>query len=44
MRQKFVFMTAVTVCLALTMGLAMAAERTTDRSGDRSKADRQPLV
>ena len=39
MRQKFVFMTAVFVCLALVATPMFAAERTADRAGDRTKVN-----
>ena len=38
MRQKFIFSTAVLVCLAVALAPVMADERTVDRYGDRSKA------
>ena len=38
MRQKFVFVTAIAVCLTLTLVPAFASERTVDRNGDRTKA------
>ena len=38
MRQKFVFLTAIVVCLSLTLVPAMASEQTIDRHGDRTKA------
>jgi hypothetical protein len=38
MRQKFVFATAVAVCLSLALIPAFAAERVVDRNGDRGKA------
>jgi hypothetical protein len=37
MRQKFFFLTAIFVCLALALAPAMAAERTTERSTDRTE-------
>ena len=40
MRQKFVFVTAIAVCLTLTLVPALATERTIDRYGDRTKAGR----
>ena len=38
MRQKFVFVTAMAVCLTLAAVPALANERTIDRHGDRTKA------
>ncbi|NIL99536.1 MAG: hypothetical protein GTN89_00935 [Acidobacteria bacterium] len=38
MRQKFVFMTAIAVCLTLALVPALADERTIDRHGDRTKS------
>ena len=38
MRQKFVFVTAITVCLTLALVPALADEYVTDRHGDRNKA------
>jgi len=38
MRQKFVFVTAIAVCLTLALVPALADERTIDRHGDRTKA------
>jgi len=38
MRQKFVFVTAIAVCLSLALVPAFASGRTVDRSGDRTKA------
>jgi hypothetical protein len=38
MRQKFVFTTAMAVCIALALVPAVASERTVDRYGDRTKA------
>jgi hypothetical protein len=40
MRQKFVFVTAVAVCLSLALVPAIASERTVDRFGDRTKANK----
>ena len=37
MRSRFVFTTAVLVCLALAFAPVMAADRSTSRSGDRTK-------
>lgn len=38
MRQKFVFVTAIAVCLSLALIPALATERVEDRSGDSTKA------
>jgi hypothetical protein len=38
MRQKFVFVTAIAVCLSLALVPAFANERAVDRSADRTKA------
>jgi hypothetical protein len=38
MRQKFVFVTAIAVCLSLALVPALASERVVDRQGDRTKA------
>ena len=40
MRQKFVFVTAIAVCLSLTLIPAFATERTDDRYGERTKASK----
>lgn len=40
MRQKFVFVTAIAVCLSLTLIPAYATERVDDRYGERTKASK----
>jgi hypothetical protein len=40
MRQKFVFVMAIAVCLSLTLIPAYATERTDDRYGERTKASK----